>query len=237
MLGEHPRDALALQAGHLMDFYRGDALNLRNRVSRVLPHWNESVPGFSYVLGMHAFGLEEMNQYAEAEAAARRALALETQGRLGRARGHARDGDAGSHRRGRGVAHVARGRLVAGQRVRVPQLVAPRAVPPRRARATTTRSRCTTRASIPGPAQFALTLLDATALLWRLRLEGVDVGDRFATVADEWEARLEQDRGFYAFNDVHAMLAFVATGRAAASERLLPRTWRSRRRAAGPTPR
>ena len=64
-----------------------------------------------------------------------------------------------------------------------------------------------------------LTLLDATALLWRLRLESVDVGDRFEVVADEWEARLDQDRGFYAFNDVHAMLAFVATGRVRRIER------------------
>ena len=72
----------------------------------------------------------------------------------------------------------------------------------------------------PGPAQYVLTLIDATALLWRLTLEGVDVGDRFETLANEWEARLDQDRGFYAFNDVHAMLAFVATGRSAAIERL-----------------
>ena len=77
VLVAHPRDALALQAGHLMDFYRGDALNLRNRVSRVLPHWDASVPGYSYVLGMHAFGLEEMNQYPEAEATALRALSLQ----------------------------------------------------------------------------------------------------------------------------------------------------------------
>jgi len=74
VLVDHPRDALAVQAAHLMDFYRGDALNLRNRLSRVLPHWDETVPGYSYLLGMHAFGLEEMNQYPEAEAVARRAL-------------------------------------------------------------------------------------------------------------------------------------------------------------------
>src|SRR4029078_9878599 len=72
VLADAPRDALALQTAHLMDFYRGDALNLRNRVSRVIPHWDASVPGHSYVLGMHAFGLEEMNQYPEAEAAALR---------------------------------------------------------------------------------------------------------------------------------------------------------------------
>ena len=77
VLAAYPRDALALQAGHLMDFFRGDALNLRNRVSRVLPHWNAGVPGYSFVLGMHAFGLEEMNQYREAEETARRALAIE----------------------------------------------------------------------------------------------------------------------------------------------------------------
>jgi hypothetical protein len=48
VLVEHPRDALALQAGHLMDFYRGDALNLRNRVTRCLPHWDSTVPGHPY---------------------------------------------------------------------------------------------------------------------------------------------------------------------------------------------
>jgi hypothetical protein len=58
-----------------------------------------------------------------------------------------------------------------------------------------------------------LVLLDATALLWRLRLEGVDVGDRFERVADVWAAKLEQEAGFYAFNDVHAMMSFAATGR------------------------
>src|SRR5690606_16939333 len=77
VLVDHPRDAFALQTAHLFDFYRGDALNLRNRVSRVLPHWTPSVPGYSYVLGMHAFGLEEQNQYPEAESTARRALELQ----------------------------------------------------------------------------------------------------------------------------------------------------------------
>ena len=74
--------------------------------------------------------------------------------------------------------------------------------------------RCTTGTSTRVRRSTCCSLVDATALLWRLHLERVDIGSRFAAVADEWEARLEQDQGFYAFNDVHAMLAFVATGRA-----------------------
>src|SRR3970282_1781409 len=70
----NPRDILALQVAHLMDFYRGDSLNLRNRVSRVLPAWDRSMPGHAYVLGMHAFGLEECNEYAQAERAGRSAV-------------------------------------------------------------------------------------------------------------------------------------------------------------------
>ena len=69
--------------------------------------------------------------------------------RLGGARGHARDGDAGAHRRGRRVAHFARGRLVARQRLRVPQLVASRAVPPRWRRPRG-RARALRRAHPPG---------------------------------------------------------------------------------------
>src|SRR5262245_56714211 len=40
VLVEYPRDAFAIQTAHLMDFYRGDSLNLRNRISRVLPYWS-----------------------------------------------------------------------------------------------------------------------------------------------------------------------------------------------------
>lgn len=65
--------------------------------------------------------------------------------------------------------------------------------------------------------------VDATALLWRLRLEGVDVGARFERVADDWAARLEGEAGFYAFSDLHAAMAFAATGREAALSHLLKR--------------
>jgi tetratricopeptide (TPR) repeat protein len=220
VLIDHPRDVMALQVAHLVDFYRGDALNLRNRVARVLPHWDESVPGFSYVLGMHAFGLEEMNQYPEADTTGRRALALQPK-------------DAWAVH---AVAHVMEMQGLIDEGMRWLESRQQDWAPDNAFAfhnwwhlalfymdgARHDRALALYDASIhPQPAQFVMPLIDATALLWRLHLEEVDVGQRFETVADEWQARQENDHGFYAFNDFHAMLAFAATGREAALTRQL----------------
>jgi hypothetical protein len=73
---------------------------------------------------------------------------------------------------------------------------------------------------LAGGGETALVRVDATALLWRLKLENVDVAERFAAVADAWQAALEDEGGFYAFNDFHAALAFAAAGRREALARL-----------------
>jgi tetratricopeptide (TPR) repeat protein len=77
VLLDHPLDAMALQLGHLTDFYRGDCFNLRDRVCRVMTSWDKSVPGYSYILGMQAFGFEECNQYDKAELVSNTALEME----------------------------------------------------------------------------------------------------------------------------------------------------------------
>jgi hypothetical protein len=56
-------------------------------------------------------------------------------------------------------------------------------------------------------------------MLWRLQLRGIDVGTRWTALADRWAAASE--RSTYAFNDLHAMIAFVGTGRDADAQRLL----------------
>jgi hypothetical protein len=56
-----------------------------------------------------------------------------------------------------------------------------------------------------------LDLVDASALLWRLHRRGVDVGSRCAPVADAWARHAAA--GNYAFNDLHAAMAFIGTGR------------------------
>ncbi len=56
-----------------------------------------------------------------------------------------------------------------------------------------------------------LDLVDASALLWRLDLRGIDVGNRWDGVADLWAPFAAA--GNYAFNDLHAMMAFAKAGR------------------------
>src|SRR5262245_34710487 len=220
VLVDYPRDAFALQSAHLMDFFRGDALNLRNRVSRVLPHWSPSVPGYSYVLGMQAFGLEECNQYHDAEETGRRALELqpkdgwavhavthvmEMQGRIeegiqwleSRTDDWAPDNSFAFHN----WWHLALFYVDRGMFGNVLSLFDSRVH--------------------PAPPEFVLQLVDATSLLWRLHLDRVDVGYRAQIVADNWAGRLDAERGFYAFNDFHAMLAFVLAGRTCDADHLI----------------
>ena len=63
ILVEHPHDLLALRLQHFAYFWLGNAPELRNAPARVLESWDDSLPGYSYVLGMFAFGLEECGQY------------------------------------------------------------------------------------------------------------------------------------------------------------------------------
>jgi hypothetical protein len=60
-------------------------------------------------------------------------------------------------------------------------------------------------------------IADASALLWRLHLRNIRVGERWQPLADSWEMKTLTDvRSFYI---VHAMMAFAAAGREAAAQR------------------
>ena len=220
VLVDYPRDAFAIQSAHLIDFFRGDSLNLRNRVSRVLPHWTADIPGYSYILGMQAFGLEECNQYPEAEETGRRALeiqpkdawsvhavthVMEMQGRIdeGIAWLESRKDDWAPNNSFafHNWWHLALFYLDRGMYEKVLSL--------------------NDSQIHSAPPDFVLQLLDATGLLWRLHLEGVEVGDRARAVAENWARRLDTERGFYAFNDLHAMMAFVLAGREREAEQLM----------------
>jgi tetratricopeptide (TPR) repeat protein len=213
-----PRDALALVAAHQADFFLGASQSLRDRVARVLPAWTPDVPGHGYVRGMYAFGLEEMGDYAAAEAHGLAAVeanprdawavhavahTYEMQGRLadgvrwltGREDDWARDNFFAIHN----WWHLSLYHVDLEQPAEVLRIYDTRI---RRDRS-----------------PELLNLLDASALLWRMHLAGVDVGDRWGEVSDAYRGHVED--GWYAFNDAHAMMAFAATGDERAATTLL----------------
>jgi hypothetical protein len=62
-------------------------------------------------------------------------------------------------------------------------------------------------------------LIDASALLWRLHLQGHEVRSPFKKLAARWSPYAED--AHCAFNDLHAMMAFVGAGRWDCAQRLL----------------
>ena len=76
ILADEPRDLLALKLAQYLLFYAGDWRAMRAAVETALAAWDDSAPGYGYVLGCHAFGLEECGEYREAERIGRRAIAF-----------------------------------------------------------------------------------------------------------------------------------------------------------------
>lgn len=214
---QHPRDLLALQAGHQVDFFTGNARMLRDRIARALPAWQPALPGYHALLSMHAFGLEETGDYAQAEREGRRSVELQPRDGWGwHAVAHVHemrnDPLAGIAWLGQHAAtwsegsffavhnwwHLALYHLELGQVDEVLRLYD---------------------ASIATGSSVILDLVDATAMLWRLQLRGVDVGPRWDTVADLWQSAGQP--GLYAFNDLHMMMAYCGAGRDAAQAGVL----------------
>ena len=212
----YPRDLLALQFAHVGDFFLGHSHMLRDRVARVLPHWSRNVPGYGFVAGMYAFGLEEAGDYQQAEARGLEAVALNQQdgwavhavAHVMEMQGRAAEGADFLAASADGWApnstfafhlwwHKALFHLDADD--------APAAL-----------KLFDEKISAAGFGQ-ALELLDGSSLLWRLSLLGHDVGDRWNGLVEKWQTRI--DDAYYAFNDVNAMMAFVGAGNSQAQKR------------------
>jgi len=213
-----PNDGLAMFAAHQSDFFMGQSSELRDRVARRLPDVESGSALEGYYLGMHAFGLEEMGDYRQAEVDGRRAVASNPRNAWAiHAVAHVMEM---THRLDEGIDwftsrqadwskdsffsvhnwwHLALYHLERQQWDVVLTLY------DERIRGT--------------ESTVVLDMIDASALLWRLALQGVDVGDRWQPMAKVWEPLIED--AWYAFNDTHAMMAFVGAGRDDLAERLL----------------
>ncbi len=219
VLADHPRDALAMKLVQAIQFVMGRPVAMRASVESVLDAWVDH-PFRGFVLGCHAFTLEETGEYARAERIGREGVDL------------APDDAWGLH----AVAHVhdmtARAedglRWLTGRE--------------------SSWAHCNNfrfhvwwhRALLHldlGQAEQALALYDrdiraektddyrdianAASLLSRLELDGVDVGPRWDELADLAEGRATD--GCLAFADLHYMLALCGGGRETAAAGLIAR--------------
>jgi tetratricopeptide (TPR) repeat protein len=166
---------------------------------------------------MYAFALEENGQYRRAEKIARRALALdpdhpsaihvvahvmEMQGRVHDGLGFLAEVEA-AWGEGTGLSvHLAWHRALFHLDANDPEGAL---------------AIYDARIATAGNADMA-ALADGSALLWRLQLQDIDVGERWLLLADRWAMHnLAEARPFYV---VHAMMAFVAADRHAAAMHL-----------------
>jgi tetratricopeptide (TPR) repeat protein len=205
ILSEHPTDALALRLAEDGYYFLGQPLAIRDCASRVLPAWDRDNPLTSFVLGLYAFGLEETGDLKRAEDFGREALernprdawATHALAHVMETANRQEEGVAflKSTRANWGPAHFMAGHngwhlaLYLIELARFDEVLGDY-----------------DRYSVPKLALDAtLDRVDAAALLWRLELMGVDVGDRWAAVARQWMAHV--DDHVLAFNDLHCALA------------------------------
>ena len=192
LLVRWPTDLLALQVGHLLDFFVGDAANLRDRPGRSLLALDPEHPHTAVVRGMQAFGLEESRQLQRRPR------------RPGWPRWPSTPTTCGRSTRSSTPTRCAVGSPTASGSSASAK---PTGDPATSSRSTTGgTSRCSTSkaatsttcsriydAEVHHAASqgVPLEMLDASALLWRLRLDGVSDGGRFAPLADAWATRTD----------------------------------------------
>ena len=77
ILTVEPLDLLAIRVQHFTAMMMGRPDYLRSLAGRSLAHWSDETPGAGFVYGMACMGLEEVGEYARAEALGRRGAELE----------------------------------------------------------------------------------------------------------------------------------------------------------------
>ena len=204
-----PRDLLALKLHHTMSFYAGRSEVMRSVVAGVLGEWDDHVPGYGCVQGMYAYALEECGAYAEAE-------------RFGREAVERNPGDLWAIH---SVAHVLEMQGRSAEGVKWLNFT-----PEQWAKKNPFKAHVWWHAALffiaQGEYERALSLYDRelcsvnsetyidvsnqAALLKRLQISGMDVGDRWKTLAEHSATRIHDH--MLPFRDAHFSLALAANG-------------------------
>lgn len=220
VLQTHPGDALAMKLSHAIRFVLGDAEGMRESIERVMPAYGPDHPARGYLLGCHSFALEETGDYEKAEIAGRQALWMAPNDAWGlHAVAHVHDMTANAEKglewlTGREEAwahcnnfryhvwwHKALMHLDLGQVDKVLELYDNQI---RNDQTDDYRD-----------------ISNATSLLVRLELDGVNVGQRWEELSEVCANRTED--GCLIFADLHYLMALTGDKKPGATARMLQR--------------
>ncbi len=219
VMAKHPRDALAMKLVQAIHFIMGRPVEMRRSVELVLPTWDNH-PARGYILGCHAFTLEETGEYAAAERTGRHGVDLAPDDAWGLhavahvhdMTGRAQDGLTWLQGREASWAHCNNFRFHvwwhrALMHLDLGQYDAALALYDADIRAERTDD--------------YRDIANAASLLSRLELDGVHVGTRWDELADLAENRATD--GCLAFADLHYLLALCGGAREDAAAGLIAR--------------
>lgn len=213
---DRPATFLPFKIAHALRFMLGDAAGMLAASQRMIAVWCPGRPAAGFLLGCHAFAVEEHGAYAAAEAYGRQAVAMEPDDAWGlHAVSHVHEmrgdtaagiawleGSRGSWSRCNNFSfhmawHLALLHLERGDHERVLRLYDDEVR--------------------PQPTDDFRDMANAVSLLWRLERLGVDVGRRWAGLAEI--ARKRRADTTLVFAALHTLIALVALGdRPAAAE-------------------
>jgi hypothetical protein len=210
ILVDHPHDILAFRLAHFLHFFIGDLGAMLHSSARIMARWSEAVPGYGYVLGCRAFSHEENGDPTTGEPLGRRAVELN-------------EADVWS---GHAVAHCLEtlGRRADGITWITAHEDAWRKRGPFANHLWWHRSlhylelerydevlEAFDKQYWPGPSEDNTDITNSSSILMRLRMLGVDVGNRWESVAEVCAGRLGEC--LRPFNEMHFVMALAMGGR------------------------
>lgn len=216
-LAENPRDVVVHRLAQFELFWSGESQWMRDIAERAAPAWDERAPDFAHFQAVRAFSNEEAGDYETAERAGRDAVEREPESAWG---AHA-------------VAHtlVMQGRVEEGARflealsgnwAKANQIahhnwwhlclfLLERGDYDRILEVLDTKVRNPESPLVKAMPDATIDLQNVASLLQRLELRGVDVGDRWNTIAEICAGRIGDHAN--PFSSAHDAMALAAVGR------------------------
>ena len=227
VLDAHPADTLSAKVSHAVRFILGDAKGMRRSIERILPAHDTSHAFRGYLLGCHAFALEETGDYVLSEKTGREGLEYAPDDAWGlHAVAHVYDMTA---RADKGIALIENNKSAWDHCNNFRYHVWWHKALLHLDRAEFDVALGLYDAQIRADkTDDYRDISNATSLLVRLELEGIDVGARWEELADLSESRI--DDGCVVFADLHYMLALSGADRAEARVAMATRFAKDARR-------